>query len=358
MTGSGAATGDRRRGDVSVTRIAQLAGVSVPTVSKVLNGRAGVADSTRQRVEEVIRENGYRRPEAAEPTPVVEVLFPSLDTPWALEILRGVTEVAGPRGLAVAVTEMQGRTVPPRAWAQDVLARRPVGVIAITARLTAGQQTQLASRRMPLVALDPTGDPQHEAPSVGAMNWNGGLAAARHLLELGHRRIAVITGPADLLCCRARLDGFRAGLDAAGVTADPDLVRTGELIADEGVRVARELLALTDPPTAIFTANDLQAFGVYAAAHAAGVRIPADLSVVGFDDLPVAQWSVPPLTTVRQPLLRMGATAMELLLTLAAGREPTSDRIELPTVLVPRASTAPPGRSATPGTAARDSAST
>jgi LacI family transcriptional regulator, xylobiose transport system transcriptional regulator len=259
-----------------------------------------------------------------------------------LEILRGVEQVAREHELAVVVTEMQGRLTPGRAWTEQVLARRPSGVVAVFSELTAEQQVQLSSRAIPLVVLDPTGEPLHETPSVGATNWSGGLAGTRHLLELGHRRIAVLSGPTEWLCCRARLDGYRAAMDAAGVPIDPQLVRASILYEEGGLRDGRELLRLADPPTAIVAANDLQAVGVYEAARQAGVRIPADLSVVGFDDLPFTQWTGPPLTTVRQPLAEMGATAARMVLALAGGEALAQTRVELATTLVVRQSTAAP----------------
>jgi DNA-binding LacI/PurR family transcriptional regulator len=194
------------------------------------------------------------------------------------------------------------------------------------------------------VVLDPTGEPLHETPSVGATNWSGGLAATRHLLDLGHRRIAMINGPLQWPCCRARLDGFRAAMDAAGVPIAPELVRLSTLYPEGGLRDGRVLLGLAEPPTAIFTANDLQALGVYEAAREAGVRVPQDLSVVGFDDLSFTRWSGPPMTTVRQPLVEMGEAAARLVVDLAQGRQPAQTRLELATMLVVRQSTAPPRR--------------
>lgn len=334
--------GARRRREITVARIARLAGVSAPTVSKVINGRSGVSTSTRQRVEEIIRAHGYQRHGRAEPTPIIEIVFQALDSLWALEIIRGVEQVVRPHALTATVTEMHGRLVPDKGWVRHVLLRRPMGVIGVSAQLTAAQHAQLASRAIPVVTLDPSGEPAHRGPSVGAMNWNGGLAAARHLLELGHRRIAMINGPREFVCCRARLDGYRAALDAAGVPVDPDLLRVAPLYVEGGLAQARDLLGLPNPPTAIFTANDLQALGVYEAAREKGLRIPQELSVVGFDDLAFVRWIGPPLTTVRQPLMQMGATAAELIMELAVGRAPAHERIELPTTLVVRQSTAPP----------------
>jgi LacI family transcriptional regulator, xylobiose transport system transcriptional regulator len=346
VTGTDAETTDGRgrRGGVTAAGIARLAGVSVPTVSRVLNGKPGVAPGTRERVEAVMREQGYRPPGRTGPVPVVELVFHALESPWALEIIRGVEQVCRDNELAVILAEMEGSLTPGRAWTEQVLARRPTGVIAVFSELTVAQQSRLATRGIPLIVLDPTGEPLHETPSVGATNWSGGLAATRHLIELGHRRIAMIGGPTEWPCCRARLDGYRAAMDSAGVPVDPSLVRTSTLYVEGGLRDARELLALPDPPTAVFTANDLQAIGVYEAAREAGVRIPDDLSVVGFDDLSFTRWAGPPMTTVRQPLFQMGATAAELLVAIAAGRQPAGTRVELATTLVVRQSTAPPGR--------------
>ncbi len=273
---------------------------------------------------------------------ILELVFHALESLWAIEIIRGVEQVARRHELAVVLTEMEGRLTPGKAWTEQVLTRRPTGVIAVFSELTIAQQSQFAARAIPLVVLDPTGEPLHETPSVGATNWNGGLAATRHLLDLGHRRIAMVCGPVEWPCCRARLDGYRAAMDAARVPASPDLVRISTLYVEGGLRDGLELLRRPDPPTAIFAANDLQALGIYEAARQLGVRIPQDLSVIGFDDLSFTQWSGPPMTTVRQPLVQMGAAAADLVLELASGRQPDSNRIELATTLVIRQSTAPP----------------
>jgi DNA-binding LacI/PurR family transcriptional regulator len=328
---------------MTVATIARLAGVSPPTVSKVLNGRSGVAPTTRRKVEELLREHGYRRPEVVGPAPLLEVVFDALESHLAIEIMRGVQRVARDRELAVGFTDTQGRAVAGRGWTEQVLARRPIGVIAVYSQLTAAQQAQLASSSIPLVALDPTGEPRHSTPSVGATNWSGGLSATRHVLELGHRRIAAVAGPADILCARARLDGFRAAMDVAGVPVHPDLVRPGAFSVEDGLTLGRALLRLPDPPTAVVCGNDLQALGVYEAAREAGVRIPQDLSVVGFDDIEYARWCGPPLTTVRQPLVEMGVAAAKLVLALADGETSAQLRVELATTLVVRQSTAPKG---------------
>jgi LacI family transcriptional regulator, xylobiose transport system transcriptional regulator len=185
------------------------------------------------------------------------------------------------------------------------------------------------------------GEPSHEIPSVGATNWSAGVTAARHLAELGHRRIAVISGPTDYLCARARLEACRAALDTAGGAAGRPAGAQRVLPVRRRAAVRRGTAAAARP-TAILCGNDLQALGVYEAARRAGLRIPSDLSVVGFDDIPAARWSPPPLTTVRQPFADMGETAAHVLLALVSGKPAARNRVELSTTLVVRESTAPP----------------
>jgi LacI family xylobiose transport system transcriptional regulator len=226
---------------------------------------------------------------------------------------------------------------------ERLLARRPQGIIVVHSLMTPEEHGQLAASGIPLVAIDPMGDPRHAAPSVCGTNWNGGVTAAQHVLDLGHRRIAVMTGPLEYLCARARLEACRATLEGAGSPLDGRLIRTGHFLFDDGLRMAEELLSLPQRPTAILCGNDLQALGVYEAARRLGLRVPQDLSVVGFDDMSDASWSAPPLTTIRQPFGDMGAVATQMLVSLVAG-EPAKPRVELATSLVVRGSTARPPR--------------
>ncbi|MFC0706707.1 LacI family DNA-binding transcriptional regulator [Cellulomonas uda] len=339
--GDGAESG---RGQTTIAAIAAEAGVSVPTVSKVLNGRADVAAATRARVEEVIERHGYRRRRSSSGTGsgLIELVFHELDSPWALQIIKGVETVAGPARIGVVLSELGGEHRPPQEWLDDVLARRPRGVIFVQSELDPAQHAQLKSRSIPFVVVDTAGEQPPGVPVVGSANWAGGLAATRHLLGLGHRRIAVISGPRDVLCSRARIDGYRSALDEAGLPFDPDLVRYGNFFVDGGYKHGRELLSREDRPTAIFAGADFQALGVVRAARELGLSVPRDLSVVGYDDLPVTEWVQPGLTTVCQPLQEMAATAARMLLQIAGGSTPANLRIDLATELVVRESTAPP----------------
>ena len=200
------------------------------------------------RVEAAIREQGYHRSDRSQrAAPILELIFHELESEWALEIVRGVERVAGQQHMAVVLSELHGRRTPGRGWIEGALARHPTGVIAVFSDLNESVRTQLRTRGIPFVVVDPTGEPLHDTPSIGATNWNGGLTATRHLLGLGHRRIAVVGGPDWILCSRARMDGYRAAMDAAGVPVDPELISHGQFQVEEGVRKGRALLRRRGP---------------------------------------------------------------------------------------------------------------
>ncbi|GAA1976420.1 LacI family DNA-binding transcriptional regulator [Isoptericola halotolerans] len=319
--------------------------MSVPTVSKVLNGRADVAPATRRRVEEALERHQYRRRRPGAPPDgagLVDLVFHQLGSTWSMEIIRGVERAAAAARTSVILSELGGEHRPPRTWLETTLARPPVGVLLVASQLTETQQRRLVSRAIPFVVIDTDGDTPADVPTVGSDNWNGGLAATRHLVELGHRRIAAIGGPSDMLCSRARLDGYRSALETAGIDVDPGLVDAGNFYVEAGYAATRRLLDRADRPTAIFAGSDMQAMGVLRAAQELGLRVPADLSVVGYDDLPIARWTSPALTTVRQPLTEMASAATRIVLDLAAGVRPEVTRVNLATELIVRESTAPP----------------
>ena len=187
------------------------------------------------------------------------------------------------------------------------------------------------------MVFDPSGDPSDGCISVQADNWTGGVIATRHLLSLGHTRIGIIMGPDSMMCSRARFDGYSSALAEKGIAIDPELVTEGDFTTPSGYAQAMSLLDNTHRPTAIFTGNDLQAMGVYEAARQLGLRIPEDISVVGFDDVQTAAFMGPALTTVRQPLKEMAGTATRMLIQATQGESPSS--VILPTSLVVRNST-------------------
>jgi len=341
---NGAATEPAGRSRPTLAEIAEAAGVSLPTVSKVVNGRADVAASTRAKIEQLLGERNYRHPgvRPGRRSGLIDVVFAGLDSPWAMEILRGIEKWCSAHAMAAAVSAVRHGSARPTSWTSALASHDTDGVLLVTSELTTDQLRQLREEDIPLVMVDPANLPEPDLPSVGATNWAGGIAATDHLVELGHRRIGAITGPMEYLCSLARIDGYRSALERAGLPFDPSLVQHGDFMHEGGLTRGGDLLDLSDRPTAIFAGSDQQALGVYEAARQRGLRIPEDLSVVGFDDLPVGRWVSPPLTTVRQPLTEMGQAAAEMLGTLIEGQPLASRRIELATELVVRGSTAAP----------------
>jgi LacI family transcriptional regulator, xylobiose transport system transcriptional regulator len=336
---------------VTLADIAAQADVSLATVSKVLNGRADVAAQTRVRIERLLHDHGYLRRASGAGTGIarmIELVFHELESEWAIEIIRGVERVTRETGISLILTESGDRHSPGHAWIDGVLRRRPIGVILVFSDLEQEEKHKLRSRGVNFVVVDPADEPEPDVASIGSANWAGGLAAAQHLIELGHRRIGMISGPEDMLCSIARVDGYRSALERAGIRFDPGLVRAGDFHVDGGRSAAARLLDLERPPTAIFAGSDLQALGVYEAARPRGIKIPDDLSVVGYDDLRIARWVGPPLTTIRQPLTEMAETAARLLIRMVDDPDaPVNQRFDLATSLVVRESTAPPREGAT-----------
>ncbi|HUY45795.1 MAG TPA: LacI family DNA-binding transcriptional regulator [Streptosporangiaceae bacterium] len=320
--------------------IAAAAEVSVPTVSKVLNGRSDVAPDTRRRVESVLGEFGYARNprRKAQPAHLIDLVFTEF-SPWAAEIIRGANDAALAAKCRIAVTAVTSEAGVDH-WMRSLTASRTDGVVLVLTDLSEVQRNRLAAIQVPVVLVDPVGQPDPDVLSIGAANWAGGMAATEHLLALGHRRIGTITGTPAVLCSQARLDGYRAALERAGIPVDPQIVANGDFHYESALAAASALLDLPDPPTAIFAASDVTAMGVYEAARQHQLRLPEHLSVVGFDDVPMAQWVSPPLTTLHQPLAEMAALATR---TLLAGDSIGFDhRIELATRLVVRSSTQAP----------------
>ena len=334
----------RRRSRPTLSDIAAEAGVSTATVSKVLNGRTDVASATRERVTALLKTHNYPAMGArrARRSGLVDLVIGGLDSPWAIEILRGVEAECTERGVGTVVSRVRENDATPPSWTSLTAAHHSDGVLLVTSRITAQQRAQVQRAGVALVVIDPVDLPDTDLVSIGATNWAGGLSATEHLISLGHRRIAVIGGPRDMLCTQARIDGYRAALERAGIEVDRDLIRYGDFLHEGGFAAARHLLGRPDRPTAIFAGSDLQAMGVYEAARQADLSVPRDLSVVGFDDLPLCQWVSPPLTTVRQPLEEMGRTATRTLFQQLDGELLVSPRIELTTELRVRLSTAPP----------------
>ena len=255
-------------------------------------------------------------------------------------MIRGVEEVTHAAGVGTVVSAIHRRTASTRQWLQNLRARQSDGVILVISDGAGPISTELHRLNVPMVIIDPAGGVAADVPTIGATNWSGGRSATEHLISLGHTRIGLVEGPKNLLCSRARLDGYRAALEEAGLRVDRRLIEPGAFNHESGFQAGEHLLDLEEPPTAIFASSDQMAFGAYEAVRQRGLRVPDDVSVVGFDDLPEARWSAPPLTTVRQPLADMGGLAARTVLRLSRGEPIETPRLELATELVIRESTA------------------
>ena len=334
---------------LTLAQAAALAEVSVPTVSKVINGRADVAPATRARVQRVLSEHGYVLGRAGRPRGdgrgdegvQIDVVVHSLH-PYAAEILRGVEEAVRGADARVVLASTHGQRTREQHWVRRLAAGALDGAILILADQTSEQLRELRRHQIPFVVVDRLGELGPEDLSVSATNWAGGRVATAYLLALGHCRIAALLGPSAFPCTRDRLAGYCAALDAADLPVDPALIRHGDWHFAGGYAEMHALLALPDPPTAVFVGSDEQCLGVYRALHEHGLAIPAAMSVVGFDDMPYAELLTPALTTVRQPLREMGRVATTMLLRVIAGERGETLRVELATPLLRRASCGPP----------------
>lgn len=329
---------------VTINDVARAAGVSVPTVSKVINGRYGVAPETTERVRAVIAELGYEsslvaRTLRSRETGVIGILVADFE-PFSAELLKGASRAVRDSGYELVAYSAGGSGREQPGWERRYL-NRLSGTLIDGAVLVTPTVVDVGYGT-PVVAVDPhTGHP--DMPTVLSDNLRGAVLATEHLLELGHRRIGFLAGRPDLESAALRERGYREALHRAGIAVDEQLIRAGEYEAQSAARASRELLTLDRPPTAVFAANDLSAIQVIEVAASLGLRVPADLSVVGFDNVPESALARPPLTTIEQHIQAMGEHAVQMLLTLIRGQSLDAVHVILPTELVVRASCVGPG---------------
>lgn len=329
----------------TLAAIAREANVSIATVSKVVNGRRDVSAPTRARVEELLDARGYSRSprSASTAAPLIEVIIESVGNSWAAAMLDGVERTCHEYGVGMVVSAPRSSVSGRRdGWLDRALARGSLGVLLCLVDLAPTYRARLKRMGMPYVVVDPITMPPEDVPSVGTTNWSGGFAATEHLISLGHKRIAVITGLPEMLYSRARSDGYRTAMARAGLDVRRGYVRHADSNTHDGRREMLSLLDLAQPPTAVFACTDPIALGAYRGLRERAVDVPGEISVVGFDDRPESHWTTPRLTTVRQPLDDMGATAVEVLMQTVNGTPPRTQRVELSTSLIVRDSTAPP----------------
>ncbi len=322
--------------DVTIFDVAREANVSYSTVSRVIN-KKGVSADKRERVLRAMADLGYvvnlqARSLAGGKSNIIGLLVHSLTVEYFGEIARGVDDELASFQYDLMLYTTHRRKGRESAYVTRLTRNLVDGLLLVLPRNAKSYLETLHHRRFPHVLVDHQGL-GFDVPSVGATNWQGGYDGTRYLIELGHRRIGFITGDMTMGCARDRLVGYQQALSDAGLPADPVLVREGDFMQQQGFTCANELLNLAQPPTAIFASNDVSAFGAIEAVRNRGLRIPDDISILGFDDIPQAQQIYPPLTTVKQPLAEMGRVAVQLLFTYINEPDAPFKRIELPTTL-------------------------
>jgi LacI family transcriptional regulator len=335
---------DGRASRVTIREIAEIAGVSIATVSRVVNGRGDVSDETRELVQRVVRERGYSvnrtaRGLSAGRTGFVGVTVPRVAPVFFSSILSGAAEALYEQDMRIVLCPTEHEHEREVSLLDRLMHGTTDGALLVLPEETSDELENLLNHGYRFVVVDPLQPLNQRIPAVSAANSSGANQAVRHLLDLGHRRIGAITGPAGWLATQERRDGYHAALASAGIMPDPALEITSDFQVEGGIEAAGRLLDAPDPPTAIFAFNDNLAIGAMQAAAARGLRVPDDLSIVGFDDIEWAQLMTPALTTVRQPLAEMGRMAVSLLMRLLDNQSFEALHVELATRFIVRGST-------------------
>lgn len=307
--------------DVSIKEVAKLAGVSIATVSRCVNNPEKVSARTLAKVRSAILETGYAPNPLARNfrrgrTNLVMVVLPSIGDPFFTDVMRGIRKAAKARGYSVLIEETQRNTMTADEISAMLVSKQTDGIILLASTSPFGTEILSAKshRRLPIVIGCETVSPElSDFPSVHIDNIAAAMEATRHLVDHGHRRIAMIRGEADSLLTRDRELGYRQAMQEAGLAIDAGWVVEGDMTLDGAIHATGELLANDQRPTAIFCANDEMAIGALHAIKAAGLDVPRDLSLIGFDDVRYAAVMDPPLTTIAQPAEEIGERVMQRL---------------------------------------------
>lgn len=324
--------------------VAGRAGVSVTTVSHVINNTRTVSTGTRCRVEEAMQTLGYQPNVLARSlrrgvTHTIGIILPDNANPYFAEVVRGIEDTSFAQGYSVILCNSDNDLEKEDHYTNVLVEKQVDGIIFVAAGLSADNIHKLQARGIPLVLVD-RHVPDVQVDEVLADNKHGGWLATRHLIDLNHRAIACIAGPPGLRSSSKRVAGYRQALESAGILFDPRWVVEGDFQYQSGYAAAKELFHHKPSPTAIFACNDLMAIGAYRFTHEKNLCIPEQLSIVGFDDVHLAAYTNPPLTTIRQSKRDMGAQAAKLLLQRIAQQD-LEPRLEiLDTEIVIRGSTA------------------
>lgn len=336
---------NRSAKNVTIHDVAAAAGTSYGTVSRVINDAPYVKPETRERVREAMERLGYvvdrrARSLAGGRGQVLAVLVPDLGTGYIGEIIRGIDAEVEVAQYDLLLYTTHRQAAKETSYVANIARGMADGLILVLPSDLQAIVAHLRELEFPFTLVDYQGV-EEQVPAVCATNWQGAYNAAEYLIALGHRRIGFITGDMEMAAARNRLAGFEAALRTHHLPSEPALIRNGEFHYPEGYAAALALLALPNPPTAIFASNDDMALAALDALRGQGVRVPDEMSVIGFDGIPQAALVHPPLTTVSQPLAKMGRVATQMLLDRLNDPDKPARRIELPTELIVRGSCQP-----------------
>ena len=339
-----------RRGNGSVTmkQIAELAEVSLGTVSHVVNGSASVRDKLRQRVLDAIQGLGYQPSQLArglrrKSTNMLGMVIPDITNPFFPAVVRGVEDVAYKSGYRVVLCNTDNNPTKEQQYLDDLQSYHPAGVLVIPSagsNLSAEISSNMA-QNTPIVCIDRCPN-DWAGDAVLVANEEGAYLATQYLIRMGHRMLGVITGPLHLQNASERLKGFERATEEAKIPVPQEYKQAAEFDRISGYRAARRLLSLLPKPTAIFACNDLMALGTLQAAREQRIRVPGELSIMGFDNLDLTELTDPPLSTVYQSGYQMGITSANLIMKRLEGKAGEATRVILPVELKVRNSVAPP----------------
>ena len=332
-------------GLISIKDIARVAKVSHSTVSRALQNSPLVNHQTAQRIQEIARENGYRPSAVARSlvnkrTMTIGVVVTRISDPFIAEVVNGIEDVANDHGYSVFLANSNANPDREVKVVHSFHERRVDGILVTASRVGALYMPLLTETRVPTVLIN-NQHPGEFVHSVMIDNTTASLQATEHLIQLGHKRVAYIGDRFGFQSDTERFAGYRRALEVADIPFLPELTAHGDGNAEGGMRAMERLSALAEPPTAVFCYNDMSALGALRAIRAKGWRVPEDISVVGFDDLFIASYTHPALTTISQPMRQMGSTAMEILLKLFNGAN-SKTNIKVQGQLIVRESTATP----------------
>jgi LacI family transcriptional regulator len=332
---------------ITIKDVAHKVGVNPSTVSRVLNGDSNLSirEETRNRILEAIQEMGYRPDPIArslrmKTSDAIGMLIPDITNPFFPEIIKGAETAASEKGLSLILCNTDENSAKEKDLVRFLIDRRVDGILLFSSRLEDETLVEVEKSGIPFVLVN-RGSRSNSGPHVVVDNSQGAQLAVQHLIRLGHRRIAHISGFLYTETGLERFEGYRKSLNAAGLPFVSEYMVEAGFAEQKGYTAMQKLLSVSKPPTAVFAANDLMAMGAMTAVIEKGLRIPEDLSIVGFDDIWVARRITPSLTTIRIPLNEMGYLAVQMIADKIKKNTLINERVILPPELVIRSSTSP-----------------